>query len=69
MAKRYQKMLLAVDFHEDNAEVIAAARELRELYGAELHLVHVNEPLGMAYAGETRFTRWKRVFARRAKRK
>lgn len=52
MGKRYQKMLLAVDFHEDNAEVIAAARELRELYGAELHLVHVNEPLGMAYAAD-----------------
>jgi universal stress protein A len=49
MSKRYKKMLLAVDYHEDNHEVIATARELRELYGAQLHMVHVNEPIGMAY--------------------
>ena len=52
MTKRYQKMLLAVDFHEDNAQMIATARELSELYGAQMHIVHVNEPLGMAYAAE-----------------
>lgn len=52
MAKRYQKMLLAVDFHEDNKTVIDTGRELAELYGAELHIVHVNEPLGMAYAAD-----------------
>ena len=52
MAKRYQKMLLAVDFHEDNRQVIETARELSALYGAELHIVHVNEPLGMAYAAD-----------------
>ncbi len=52
MAKRYQKILLAVDFHEDNQAVIDVATDMRELYGAELHIVHVNEPLGMAYAAD-----------------
>ena len=52
MAKRYQKILLAVDFHEDNVSVVETAKDLSELYGAELHLAHVNEPLGMAYAAD-----------------
>ena len=52
MAKRYQKMLLAVDFHEDNKQVIDTAKELSSLYGAELHVIHVNEPLGMAYTAD-----------------
>jgi universal stress protein A len=52
MAKRYKKIILAVDFHEDNDVVVDTARDMAELYGAELHLVHVNEPLGMAYAAD-----------------
>jgi len=52
MAKRYQKILLAVDFHEDNVSVVETAKDLSELYGAELHVAHVNEPLGMAYAAD-----------------
>jgi universal stress protein A len=52
MTKRYKKILLAVDFHEDNDEVVGTARDMAELYGAELHAVHVNEPLGMAYAAD-----------------
>jgi len=52
MVKRYKKILLAVDFHEDNASVVETAKELSELYSAELHVAHVNEPLGMAYAAD-----------------
>ena len=51
-AKRYQKILLALDFHEDNQSVIDVATDMQELYGAELDIVHVNEPLGMAYAAD-----------------
>ena len=52
MAKRYKKILLAVDFHEDNDIVVDTAKEFTDLYGAELHVAHVNEPLGMAYAAD-----------------
>ncbi|MFT7219364.1 MAG: universal stress protein A [Candidatus Azotimanducaceae bacterium] len=52
MSKRYKKVLLAVDYHEDNMEVIATASELQQLYDAELHIVHVNEPLSVAYAAD-----------------
>ncbi len=52
MTKRYQKILLAVDFHSDNSPVIETAKDLRDLYKAELHIVHVNEPLGIAYAAD-----------------
>ena len=52
MTKRYQKMLLAVDFHKDNRTVVETARDLQGLYEAELHIVHVNEPLGIAYAAD-----------------
>ena len=50
---RYKKILLAVDFHEDNGVVIEQAKELAELYGAELHAVHVSENISFAYAGES----------------
>ena len=49
---RYKKILLAVDFHEDNETVVDTAKELAALHQAELHIVHVNEPLGMAYAAD-----------------
>lgn len=52
MAKRYKNILLAVDFHDDNATVVETAKDMAELYGATMHLVHVNEPLGMAYAAD-----------------
>ncbi|MGV0035516.1 MAG: universal stress protein [Candidatus Azotimanducaceae bacterium WSBS_2022_MAG_OTU7] len=52
MGKRYSKILLAVDFHDDNAVVVETAQDLAGLYKSELHIVHVNEPLGMAYAAD-----------------
>jgi universal stress protein A len=52
MGKRYSKILLAVDFHNDNSVVVETAKDLAGLYKSELHIVHVNEPLGMAYAAD-----------------
>ena len=49
MAKTYQDILLAVDFHEDNAAVIERATSMAELHGARLMLVHVLEPIRMVY--------------------
>ena len=51
-SNRYKKILLAVDFHEDNRSVIETAKDLVGLYDADLHIVHVNEPLGIAYAAD-----------------
>ncbi len=52
MATRYKKILLAVDFNEDSTEVVVVARETASLHEAELLLIHVNEPVNMAYAAE-----------------
>ncbi len=48
----YQKILIALDFHGDNEEVISKGRKLAEVNEAELYLVHVNEPLAVAYAAD-----------------
>ena len=49
----YKKILLAVDFHDDNEQIINAALSMVEKSeGAELLLVHVHEPIGMAYSAE-----------------
>ena len=45
MAKRYKRILLAADYHEDNKEVVDTAVELSKLHEAELHVVHVDEPI------------------------
>lgn len=46
---RYKKILLAIDFFAENVDVIKRAKELADLYSAELNVVHVNSPLVMAY--------------------
>lgn len=46
---KYQKILLAVNFHADNDKVVDTASTLADLYKAELHVVHVNESIGLAY--------------------
>ena len=48
MAK-YERVLLAVDFHQDNEQVIERAVEEVELHGSDLYLVHVVEPVAYAY--------------------
>ncbi len=51
--KRYSNILLAVDFHDDNETTIDTATMLAEMNEASLHLVHVNEPIGMAYSPDS----------------
>lgn len=46
----YKKILLALDFHSDNDKIIEKAQEVVADNDAELQLIHVNEPLGMAYS-------------------
>lgn len=50
---KYSKILIAVDFYEDNAVVVQRAQNLADLHGSALHIVHVQEPLGMAYAADS----------------
>ena len=48
----YKKILIALDFHSDNSDIIAKGREMAEVNAAELFLIHVNEPLGIAYTAD-----------------
>lgn len=48
----YNHVLMAVDFHGDNEEIIAKGEELAKANDAVLFLVHVNEPLTVAYAAD-----------------
>lgn len=47
---QYKKLLLAVDFHADNDAIVAKAKEVADSNDSELFLIHVNEPLAIAYA-------------------
>lgn len=49
---RYNKILVALDFHGDNADIIDKGAEVAKANGAELFLIHVNEPLAIAYASD-----------------
>ena len=51
MAK-YKKILLALDFHGDNADIVEKGAEMASANDAELFLIHVNEPLAIAYASD-----------------
>ena len=48
----HKKIMLAVDLTEESNDVAARAVALAQSYGAELHLVHVIEPLSLAYGGD-----------------
>lgn len=48
----YTKLLIAVDLSEDSPEVAERARGLAQGSGAELHVIHVIEPLSFAYGGD-----------------
>ena len=48
----YEKMLLAVDLTEESKPVADQATALCQAFDAELHLVHVIEPLSLAYGGD-----------------
>jgi universal stress protein A len=45
----FKNVLLAVDFHADNQQVIDKAVQVAEMNDAVLHLIHVVEPLAYAY--------------------
>jgi universal stress protein A len=49
---KYKKVLVALDFHGDNADVIQRGSEMAQANEAELFLIHVNEPLAIAYAAD-----------------
>lgn len=46
----YQKILIALDFHGDNDQIIEKAQKLADDNKAEIVLLHVNEPLAIAYS-------------------
>ena len=48
----YKRILLAVDLTEESKPVADRAVALAEFFGAELHVVHVIEPLSLAYGGD-----------------
>jgi universal stress protein A len=49
---QYSKILIAVDLSEDSAQVAQRASALAQSNNAELHLIHVIEPLSFAYGGD-----------------
>jgi universal stress protein A len=48
----YRRVMLAVDLTEESAAVSERAVRLAALSGADLHIVHVIEPLSLAYGGD-----------------
>jgi len=48
----YSKILIALDFHGDNDEIISKGKQLADENKAELFLIHINEPLAVAYAAD-----------------
>jgi universal stress protein A len=49
---QYTKILVAIDLSEDSTPVVQRARALADAHGAQLHLIHVIEPLSFAYGGD-----------------
>lgn len=48
----YERIMLAVDLTEDSTRVAGRALSLARAHQAELHVVHVIEPLSLAYGGD-----------------
>jgi universal stress protein A len=48
----YSTLLMAIDLSEESEQVAARASELAKAYGADLHIIHVIEPLSFAYGGD-----------------
>ncbi len=46
----YNKILIPLDFHGDNSEIIEKAQAIAKTNDAEMFLIHVNETLAVAYA-------------------
>jgi universal stress protein A len=52
MMSQYTNILVAIDLSEDSTPVVQRARALADANGAQLHLIHVIEPLSFAYGGD-----------------
>ena len=50
--ERYKRVLLAVDLTEECRHVALRAKNIAQDSSAELHIVHVIEPLSLAYGGD-----------------
>lgn len=48
----YKKILVTIDLSEDSTRIVQRARAIADNAGAELHLIHVIEPLSFAYGGD-----------------
>ena len=48
----YQRILLAIDLTEESRPVAASATALASAFDAQLHVIHVIEPLSLAYGGD-----------------
>ena len=48
----YRKILVAVDLSEDSTQIAQRAKTIATNSDAELHLIHVIEPLSFAYGGD-----------------
>ena len=48
----YVKVLVAVDLSEDSSRILQRARAVASGNAAELHVIHVIEPLSFAYGGD-----------------
>jgi len=49
---QYKKILVAIDLSEDSAQVAQRGHAIANNNDAELHLIHVIEPLSFAYGGD-----------------
>ena len=49
---QYQNVLVAIDLSEDSTPVVQRGRAIAEGSSAQLHLIHVIEPLSFAYGGD-----------------
>jgi universal stress protein A len=49
---QYNKILVAIDLSEDSAQVAQRGQAIAHNNEAELHLIHVIEPLSFAYGGD-----------------
>ncbi|MFT6955052.1 MAG: universal stress protein A [Halieaceae bacterium] len=48
----YNKILVAVDLSEESNQIVRRARSVASGTAANLHLIHVIEPLSFAYGGD-----------------
>ncbi|MEP5765596.1 MAG: universal stress protein [Halieaceae bacterium] len=48
----YSTLLMAVDLSDESAKVADKAKSMAAANGADLHIIHVIEPLSFAYGGD-----------------